>query len=255
MQFSLLGVCWDRTQTYRKGAAKAPDALRKVLPHLETWHAGIDLAEAAFMKDLGNVRAANFDLVTNRVFAALHNSNVSPNSMPIIIGGEHTVSLAAVRALKPRRVVVFDAHPDVEDSPGHNGVVRRIADVVGPQNISLFGVRTLSKEENAWLTQNRIHVASFKDLEKIKEPVYLSIDFDVLDPLVLPAVGNPEPAGLRFIDVLNAIRTLAPNIVAMDFVEFTPYPCPHASEIHALTAGKLIYAAMAEIIRAQEPTK
>ncbi|MEM7820478.1 MAG: arginase family protein [Candidatus Aenigmatarchaeota archaeon] len=251
MHFSLLGVPWDKSQTYRKGAAKAPDVIRKVLPHLETWHAGVDLADSAFMKDLGNVKAKDFNTVINDVFAALHAMDVPVNSVPVILGGEHTVSLAAVRALKPRRVVILDAHPDAEDTFGHTGVVRRIAEQVGPANISLYGVRTLSKEEHAWLASNRIHIASLKDLWKIREPVYLSVDFDVLDPHVLPAVGNPEPAGLSFVDVLNAVHALAPRIAAMDFVEFTPFPCAHANEVHALTAGKLIYAAMAEVVRAQ----
>jgi agmatinase len=249
MHFSLLGICWDKTQTYRKGAAKGPDAVRKVLPHLETWHAGIDLADSSFLKDLGNIKVPNFDMVTNNIFAALHSSDIPPGSVPIILGGEHTVTLAAVKALKPRKVVVLDAHPDAEDSNGHSGVVRRIAEVVGPENVSLYGTRTLSKVEHEWLSQNKIHIATLKDLRRIREPVYLSIDLDVLDPYVLPAVGNPEPAGLRFLDVLEAINALAPNIAAIDFVEFTPTTC--CTDIHALTVGKLIYAAMAEMVRAQ----
>ncbi len=249
MHFSLLGICWDKTQTYRRGAAKGPDAIRKVLPHLETWHAGVDLADSAFLKDLGNIKVPNFDMVTNNIFAALHSNDVPAGNIPIILGGEHSVTLAAVKALKPRRVVVIDAHPDAEDAYDHTGVVRRIAEVVGPQNVTLFGVRALSKAEHEWLSENRIHVATLKDLWRIKEPVYLSIDFDVLDPNVMPAVGNPEPAGLRFLDVLEAIHALAPKIIAMDFVEFTPTDC--CTDVHAMTAGKLIYAAMAEVVRAQ----
>lgn len=259
MQFNMLGVCWDKTQTCRKGAAKAPDIIRKSLTRLETWHAGVELADSAFLKDLGNIKAKNFDSIAQKMFSVFEKNSMAKKkgsrSMPLILGGEHTISLAAVKALKPRRVVIFDAHPDVEDSNGHNGVVRRIADIVGNKNITLFGVRTLSREEDEWIVKNKIHVATLKDLMRIDEPVYLSIDFDVLDPQILPAVGNPEPAGLRFIDLLEAIRALAPNIKGLDFVEFTPYKCPHATEIHALTAGKLIYATMAEIIRAQEMNK
>ncbi len=249
MNFGLLGICFDKTQTCRKGAAKAPLIIRKTFPKMETFISGIDLAEKGFINDLGNIRPKDIDNMIKETRTKLENTK----NFPIILGGEHTTSFAVVKSL-PRinSFVCFDAHPDCENSEGHDGVARNIFKLMGENNAYLYGVRCCSKEENDFLNKSKINIVkTLSELKKIPAPIYLSIDFDILDPSILPAVGNPEPDGLRFREVMEAVKFLAPKLAAVDFVEFTPFGT-ELDEIYALIAGKMIYATMAEIVRAKE---
>lgn len=250
MNFDLLGICLDKTQTCRKGSAKAPLLIRKVFPKLETFISGVDLAEKAFINDLGNIKPKDMESMVSEAKSRLADSK----NFPIILGGEHTISLAGIKALpKIKSFVSFDAHPDCESSEGHDGVVRKICDAIGKENVYLYGVRCRSKEEDDFLRRNKIvTVKNISELKKIPASIYLSIDFDILDPSILPAVGNPEPDGLRFKEVMEAVRILAPKLAAVDFVEFTPLGIRELDEIYAMIAGKMVYAAMAEIVKAKE---
>ncbi len=250
MNFDLLGICFDRTQTCRKGAAKAPALIRGIFPKLETFVSGIDLAEKAFMNDMGNIKPKNMEIMIEEAKAKLENTK----SFPIILGGEHTISLVGVKTLPQiKSFVSFDAHPDCENSEKHDGVVRNIAKEIGEKNVYLYGIRCCSKEENAFLNNSTINIVkNLSELKKIPAPVYLSIDFDVLDTSILPTVGNPEPDGLSFKEVMEAVRILAPKLTAVDFVEFTPLGIKELDEIYAMIAGKMVYATMAEIVKAKE---
>lgn len=247
MNTSLIGIPFDKTQTLRKGAAKAPDMLRNIFPKLETniclahnsvfaqeEHSApilsVDLTEH-FVEDLGNIRKEDFK---------------KPKYFPVILGGEHTITRYCVKELKPEKIVVFDAHPDCEDSDGHNGVVRRLAEQ--GFEVVLFGTRVISKEELKFIKERKIKIASLEDLKKLSGKIYLSIDFDVLDPSVLRAVGNPEPDGLKVKEVVEAVRILSKNLIAIDFAEFTPFGIESLDLVEALIAGKVIYGCLAEII-------
>lgn len=224
----MIGIPYDETQTLRKGASKAPDILRKVFHKMETHIDGVDLTES-FIEDLGNIKKEDFR---------------EPKNFPIILGGEHTITRFCVKELKPETVIVFDAHPDCEDNDGHTGVVRRL--VEDGYNVILFGVRIMSKKEEEFINENKIKIASLDDLKEIGGSVYLSIDFDILDPSIMRSVGNPEPSGFSFDQVVEAVKCLK-NIIAVDFVEFTP-----ENEFDEIMAGKLIYKVMAEIINVRK---
>lgn len=250
MNFDLLGICFDKTQTCRRGAAKAPLLIRKSFPKLETFVSWIDLSEKAFVNDLGNIQPKNIESLIEEAKVKLKNSK----NFPIIIGGEHTVSLTGVKALpRVKSFVCLDAHPDCENSEGHDGVVRNIAKAIGEKNVYVYGVHCRSKEEDDFLNKSKINIVkNISELKKIPAPIYLSIDFDILDPSVLPSVGNPEPDGLKFREVMEAVKILAPKLAAADFVEFTPLGLKELDEIYAMVAGKMVYAAMAEIVKAKE---
>ena len=170
MDFALLGVCYDGTQTLRKGASKSPDIIRRILPRLETFVSGIDLSEH-FIEDLGNVGATSFIELKEKI------SSIRFKKFPIVIGGEHTISLPLVELLKPKKFVALDAHPDLEDKEDHSGVIRKIVKEIGTENVFIYGVRAMSKSENQFIKDNIIKINSLEPLKRIKEPTYLSIDF------------------------------------------------------------------------------
>lgn len=235
MDFELVGICLDRKQ-FRRGSDKAPYELRNAFLNIETFLNGIDL-QAHWLKDLGNIIPKNYDDIENQI-------KTKVKSFPIILGGDHSITLPVVKALKPKVFVSFDAHPDCDGSDlSPKSVTRKIFEE-GFKTF-LFGVRTISKKEAEFLNKNKIKIASIEDLKQINEPVYLSIDFDVLDPSIMPSVAYPEPNGLTFNQVIDAVRVLAKNLIAIDFVEFVPTE----NLTYALIAGKLVYSSLAEIIK------
>jgi agmatinase len=238
MDFELLGVLLDR-KSFGRGSHEAPIEIRRIFPQMETFINGIDLEEHGLV-DLGNIIPKNYkEMVAEAKIRLDH-------KFPVLIGGDHSISYVGVKATKPKVFVSFDAHPDCE--PGelsYDTVTRKIAE--DGLKVVLYGARCFSKNEWNYVKEKGIKVASLEDLKKINEPVYLSIDFDVLDSSIMPAVGNPEPDGLTFKQVIEGVKALAKNLVAIDFVEFVPTK----NTTDTLMAGKLIYHSLAEIVKAK----
>ncbi len=237
MDFSLLGICLDR-KNFRRGSDKAPFEIKRIFPQLETYINGVDLKNV-WLKDLGYVEPNSYEDIIEHIKKI--------KNFPIILGGDHSITHPAVKAVKPKVFVTFDAHPDCENKDlCFFSVTRKI--VEDGFKTYIYGARTFSKAEWEYINSNdKIKIATLEDLKAINEPVYLSIDFDVLDSAVMPAVAIPEPNGLTFNQVLEGIRALAKNLVAVDFVEFLP----EENISYTLIAGKLIYSALAEIVKAK----
>jgi agmatinase len=238
MDFSLLGICLDRKE-FRRGSHRAPQEIKKILPQLETHIDGIDLQEV-WLKDLGCLEPRNYDEITDYV------KNNMKYGFPIILGGDHSITYPAVKSLKPKVFVVFDAHPDCEDKDlCFSSVTHKIAE--DGFKTYIYGTRCFSKAESDYIKNGKVKIATLEDLKAINEPTYLSIDFDVLDSAIMPSVAVPEPGGLNFNQVIEAIRAVAKNLVAVDFVEFLPTE----NITYTLIAGKLIYSTLAEILKAK----
>jgi agmatinase len=240
MDFEVLGILLDR-KMFGRGSQNAPIEIRRIFPQMETFINQIDLEEHGFI-DLGNILPKNYKEMIAEAKLKLN------HKFPVIIGGDHSVSYVGVKATrpKPKVFVSFDAHPDCEEGElRYDTVTRKIAEE-GIKTV-LYGVRCFSKNEWKYIKEKGIKIATLDDLKKINEPVYLSIDFDVLDSSIMPAVGNPEPDGLSFAEVMEGVKALAKNLVAIDFVEFVPTK----NTTHTLMAGKLIYHSLAEIVKAK----
>lgn len=239
MQFSIVGVCLDRKK-FRRGSHNAPYELRNAFANMETFLSDVDLKDH-WMKDLGNIIPQNYEDIENQIKAKFDSK-----FFPVILGGDHSITLPAVKALKPKVFVSFDAHPDCDESEiSPKSVTRKIFES-GFKTV-LHGVRTASKEESEFIKKNQITMSNLEDLRKIDEPAYLSIDFDVLDPSIMPSVAWPEPNGLSFNQVLDGVKALAKNLIAIDFVEFVP----SENITYALIAGKLIYSSLVEVIKSR----
>lgn len=234
----MLGILLDR-KTFARGSQNAPLEIRKILPQMETFINQVDLDEHGFF-DLGNIVPKSYSEMIAEAKLKLD------HKFPVIIGGDHSVSYVGVKVVKPKVFVSFDAHPDCEKGDLRNDTVTRKIAEEGIKTY-LFGTRCFSKSEWEYMKKKGIKVATLEDLKKIKEPVYLSIDFDVLDSSIMPAVGNPEPDGLSFAQVMDGVKALAKNLIAIDFVEFVPTK----NVTHTLMAGKLIYHSLAEIVKAK----
>lgn len=252
MIFDILGIAYDKTQSFRKGSARFPEFFWKILPKVETYQSGIELSERAFFNDLGIIKPENFQEMVDKVSESLSKCE----NFPLIIGGEHTITFACSKALKKKleieNIVILDAHPDCESSEGHDGVVRKLLPVFCEENIYLYGVRSFSKNEEEFLKRHKINLLSdISELEKIKGNVYLSVDFDVFDPGILPLVGNPEVNGICFDDFENIIKTLAPKIKAVDFVEFTPCGIGEIDKIYSYLGVTIILKTIAEIVKSR----
>lgn len=230
----MIGLPYDKSQTFRKGASKAPDMFRGIFSKLETYINSVDLTEH-FIEDIGNLSKEELEKKEIRGF-------------PIFIGGDHSVTEWAVDKLKPKNVVVFDAHPDCEDSDGHDGVVRRLAEKGYHVYIVLYGLRSMSLKEKIYLDSGKVRLIDALDISNLEGDTFVSIDFDVLDPSIMPAVGNPEPSGMRFSEVISNINALEKaNIIGVDFVEYTP--TEKDNDIYLTIAGKMIYLVLSNIVK------
>jgi agmatinase len=158
---------------------------------------------------------------------------------PFMLGGEHLVTLPALKAVLHKYPDVcllhLDAHTDLRDEYlgeqlSHSSVVRRIWEIIGDGRIWQLGIRSGMKEEFAWAGEGHTNMRPF-DLSAAREavdalkgkPVYLTIDLDVLDPSIMPGTGTPEPGGVTFTELQRALCCFKGlNIAAADVVELAP---------------------------------
>ncbi|WP_297517891.1 agmatinase [Thermococcus sp.] len=254
--FIILGVPFDGTTSFKAGARFGPTLTRHATLNLESYilDYGVDIAEFP-IADIGDVAVIAGDPrgTADRVRETVEElKRINPNGVPILLGGEHSQTLGAVEALKPRSYVVFDAHLDLrdsyEDNPyNHACVARRIAER-GVEE-AMFGIRSgtreeveYAKEKNIqWVHARNYSFDSFLELVRpLPEPVYLSIDIDAFDLSMVPSTGTPEAGGLSFWDVVEAIEWLADNKVIAGF-DIMEVAGENLGDITALTAAKLLF--------------
>ncbi len=179
---------------------------------------------------------------------------VNNDKKPLMIGGEHLVSLSAFEALLPQypdlHIIHFDAHTDLrEDYMGeklsHATVIRRGWDLLGDGKIFQFGIRSGTKAEFEWAKEhthlNKFDASTLSEILPQLEgkPIYLTIDLDVLDPSIFSGTGTPEPGGMQmkeFLDALSSLKNL--NFVGADVVELSPHY--DASGVSTAVACKVI---------------
>jgi agmatinase len=237
----LFGAPFDSTTSYRPGARFASRTMRAESYALETYspYFDKDLGDKAVC-DLGELELPFGDV--QNALAAIEGQAariLDDGKRPVMIGGEHLVSLGAIRAAAARypglHIIHFDAHADLRDDYlgaklSHATVMRRAWEVVGDGRISSFGIRSGDRAEFAWASGGHVQISRF-DFSGLQEtvarlagkPVYFSIDLDVLDPSVFPGTGTPEPGGVSFMELLEAVYAVCGlNIVACDLTELAP---------------------------------
>ena len=256
-------VPYDKTTTYIHGTALGPAAIIDASKYMEryddelnqeTFKVGIHTMEPIDCEKL------NSEEMVDKVYSTTLEL-LKSNKFPIMLGGEHSVSVGAVKAFKEVHpnisVLHLDAHYDLRNEYfgsklNHGCVARRISEICP---IVQVGVRSMSKEEKDFLagqgSEGRVKSISVYDIldmpmwkdkttNSLSDNVYISIDLDVFDPAIMPAVGTPEPGGLGWYEALDLLKDVAKDkkIVGFDVVELCPIKGQIASDFFA---AKLIY--------------
>jgi len=253
----IIGAPMDFTVSFRPGARYGPAEIRNVSEGLEefSFDLQMDLSQRCYF-DAGDI-ALPFGNV-NKSLECIENTMeilLRDGKKPVMLGGEHLVSLPAVKKAAeayPGLVVLhFDAHADLRDNYlgekfSHATVMRRIAELVGGERVFQLGIRSGTREEYQWGKENTC-IYPGKIIEPLHDiineikglPVYISLDIDVVDPAFAPGTGTPEPGGCSSSEILRALHMLRDiNVIGMDIVEVCPIL--DRSQITSLLAAKLV---------------
>lgn len=263
-QLAIIGVPFDEKSSYLRGAAAGPEAVRRIStgkcynPDTEL---GVDLAEETTLVDLGDVDTSGDMLKT---FASIEErvwQVASSGAVPIIIGGDHSISYPALKAVakkyKKLDLLHLDAHQDLyEDLYGdrlsHACPMARVLEDGLVKNMVQVGVRSMTPEQKALARKYRVKTIEAREFDsgmklEFKNPLYISLDLDVFDPAFAPGVSHHEPGGLTPRQILDLIHNLKARIVAFDLVELNP--SRDVSEITAALAFKLIKEIAGKIVK------
>ena len=238
----LFGAPFDSTTSFRPGARFGSAAMRHESFGIETYSP----YQEKDLEDIDVCDSGDLELCFGSAEAALADIEARAEEIlcagkfPLLLGGEHLVTLGAVRAVLKKypdlHVVHFDAHADLRDdylgaSLSHACVIRRCHDLVGDGRIHQFCIRSGERAEFAFAKAHTdFHPLSFEGLEACAEelkakkvPVYFTVDLDCLDPSCFPGTGTPEAGGVSFPQLLSAILMVCEtNVVGADLTELAP---------------------------------
>ncbi|MBA2850010.1 agmatinase [Methanococcus maripaludis] len=253
--FVIFGIPFDATTSYKPGARFGPDEVRNASWGLETFSPILkkDLIDVKICDKYNLLMEGNQSEIINRAYSASKDI-LEAKKIPVMIGGEHSVTYPVVKAVKSVyddfAVIHFDAHCDLREEymgneQSHASVIRRTYDLT--EDIFQFGIRSGDQDEweFGWENTNiSMEMPTKDDIKKIKElekPVYVTIDIDVLDPAFVPGTGTPEPCGFTPKELINSLYLLEEikeKIVGFDVVEVSPHY--DIGKITSVTAAKII---------------
>jgi len=262
--YIIFGVPFDVTSTYRTGARFGPNAIRQASLNIETYsfRKSIDVEDLR-LHDLGDLHISTDTEETLKRTSLVIKDIVEAGKIPVVIGGEHTITLGVMKGLAEKAektaIVSFDAHLDLRNEfmdlkLSHTTFMRRINEQLKPAKIIEVGTRAVCKEELAYarktgiefFTAQKIREEGSKQITKqLKQELakyknlYLSVDMDVLDPAFVPAVQNPEAEGLEAHTLLDILCDLCDKcVVGFDVVEVAPN---YDQGTTAIQAAKIIF--------------
>ncbi len=252
----VLPVPYDGTSTWLKGADKGPEAILEASANMELYD--IETDSEVYTKGIATLDPvtenaspeAMSDAVEMKVDALLNDKK-----FPVILGGEHSVSIGAFRAFAKHyenySVLQLDAHSDMRDSyegsdHNHACVMARAKEMA---TVAQVGIRSSCIEEKHNIEPDCIFYAHeikessnwmYDVSEKLNDNVYITIDLDVFDPAYMPSTGTPEPDGMNYREVINFLKLINErhNIIGLDVVELCPNDINKAPDF---LASKLIY--------------
>ncbi|MCG2676206.1 agmatinase, partial [bacterium] len=269
----ILPVPYEATTTYKKGTKEGPKAIIDASQNMELYDEETNCEPYKVGIHTLIEFKEGFDSPQKMIEALADKAQglFSLGKLVIALGGEHTVTLGMVEGLgkkeKDFSILILDAHADLRNSYektkySHACVSRRL---IEKNRIVQVGIRSLSQEEADFIKEKNLKPFYAKDIigkkdwmkeviSRLSDKVYLSLDLDFLDPSIIPAVGTPEPGGLKWYETLKFLRLLTKEkkILGIDVVELCPTPLDISVPIRVsnpcpsvFTAAKLIYKLIA----------
>ena len=252
----IVPVPYDETSTWMKGANKGPDAIMEASVNLEFYD--IETSSEAHLKGIFTLppvlqKESPEKLTEDMYYRIL--TLLSENKFPVIVGGNHTVSIGAIKAFAEYfdnlTVLQLDAHADLRQvyegsKLNHACAMARARECA---HVVQVGIRSMSSEEVPYVEHDRIfysHELFYnknlykKAIDKLSDNVYITIDLDVFDPSLMPSTGTPEPGGPEYFELLHFLRDVIKNrnVIGFDVVEL----CPSATNKSPdFVAAKIIY--------------
>ncbi|WP_156290201.1 agmatinase [Oceanobacillus salinisoli] len=256
----IYGMPMDWTVSFRPGSRFGPGRIREASIGLEEYSPYMDkhLEEVAFF-DAGDIPlpfgnpARSLEMIQEYIGKLLEQ-----DKFPIGLGGEHLVTWPIIQAIHKKypdmALIHIDAHADLreeyEGEPlSHSTPVRKICELIGPENVYSFGIRSGMREEFQYAKESGMHMSKFHVSEPLREMlpalsgrnVYVTIDIDVLDPAFAPGTGTAEAGGITSNELLEAIQLISKSdihVIGADLVEVAP--AYDHSEKTAIAASKFV---------------
>ena len=255
----VIPVPYDGTSTWIKGADKGPQAILEASANMELYD--IETDSEVYTKGIATLAPVTENSSPEAMSQAVEqvvDSVLKDKKFPVLLGGEHSVSIGAFRTFAKHyekfSVLQLDAHSDMRNeyegsTHNHACVMARAKEVA---TVAQVGIRSSAIEERENISPDRIFYAHdlhdakegsnwmYMVSQKLHDNVYLTIDLDVFDPAIMPSTGTPEPDGLYYREVLNFLKLINErhNIIGVDIVELCPNEVNKAPDF---LASKLIY--------------
>jgi len=244
-KYVVLPIPYEATTTYGKGTKNGPSAILSASQQIELYDIELDCEPCEVGIHTLNGLHCTVSNAQKKIYSAV-SKILSDGKFPILLGGEHSITPAAVKACKEKyedfSVLQFDAHADLYDSYkgskfNHACVIRRVLEVAPTVQV---GIRTLNIEEAKYAKESKqmskihfaedfrntphLNVGIGKILSQLSKHIYITFDVDTFDPAVMPSTGTPEPGGLFWYQVLEILKAVIreKQVVGFDVVEFAP---------------------------------
>ena len=244
----LIGVPWDLSSSFVRGAAGAPPLIREALrsPSSNSWsELGVDVATPAVLQDAGDLSLPEDAAEARAAIEAGISALLEQDAIPVALGGDHSITYPVLRAFRGRvpnlTIVHVDAHADLYDEFegdrfSHACPFARIMEEGLASRLVQIGIRTLTRHQREQAKRFGVEIYdpahwSEAPIERLIPPVYVSIDLDGLDPAFAPGVSHPEPGGLTTRSVISILHRLPSPIAGADVVEYNP-----GNDVRDLTA-------------------
>ena len=259
---ALLGVPWDASSTFQRGAAAAPALIRQALwsPSSNAWNErGDDLSATGVLEDAGDLSLGDDAADARTAIEQRIRQLLGAGRRPLSLGGDHSITYPILRAFgvrtqsetqphagaraEPLTVLHIDAHADLYDTFDgdrftHASPFARVMEERLVGRLVQVGIRTLNAHQRAQASRYGVEILGADRwreavplVGRLRGPLYVSLDLDALEPALAPGLSHPEPGGLTVRDVLELLAAIRVPVVGADIVEYNP-----ANDVRDLTA-------------------